>query len=75
MVTPASLNGTGWAAAVPAANVDANSKVANAVAFMVVSLSSWILLLLGDAMRTLSAGGTMRKLGPADFFWRCMAPR
>jgi hypothetical protein len=40
---------------------------------MVVSLSSWILLLLGDAMRTLSAGGTMRKLGPADFF-RHVAP-
>jgi hypothetical protein len=38
------LNGAGCAAAVPAASVDANSNAANAVAFMVVSLSSWISL-------------------------------
>jgi hypothetical protein len=31
--------------------------------------------LLGEATRKLSAGGTMRKLGPVDFFRGCMAAR
>jgi hypothetical protein len=37
LVTPASLNGAGCAAAVPAAKADASNKAANTVVFMDVS--------------------------------------
>src|SRR5439155_23966171 len=38
LVTPASLNGNGCAAAVPAAKVDASNKAANTVVFMGCSM-------------------------------------
>jgi hypothetical protein len=63
MVTPTSLNGAGCATALPAASVDANNIVANAVVFMVASLLSSMLSV--DWPRDADAAGRDQNITPA----------
>src|SRR5262245_60982648 len=64
MVTPTSLNAAGCALALPAASVDASNRAANAVVFILASLSSPV---IRRSVQTLSARGDARKQDEAGF--------